>query len=96
MSAFSTRLTRGARACTASTAFFTTAMASSHVSASMVVNIDVVSGQAGFADDADGVGDDLTDAVIAESGRRDAECEEHAQEPAAHAASAATARSGRC
>ena len=39
----STRLTRGARACTASTAFLITAIPSSQVSASMVVNIDVVS-----------------------------------------------------
>jgi hypothetical protein len=43
MSALSTRLTRGARACTASTARLTTAIPSSHVSASIVVNIEVVS-----------------------------------------------------
>src|ERR671920_186545 len=43
MSALRTRLTRGARVATASTARLTTSMASSHVSASMVVNIDVVS-----------------------------------------------------
>lgn len=43
MSALSTRLTRGARACTASTARLTTAIPSSQVSDSMVVNIEVVS-----------------------------------------------------
>ena len=43
MSALSTRLTRGARACTASTACFTTAIPSSQVSASIVVNMEVVS-----------------------------------------------------
>src|SRR5689334_21515838 len=43
MSAFSTRLTRGAWACTASTARLITAIPSSHVSASIVVNIEVVS-----------------------------------------------------
>ena len=43
MSAFSTRLTRGATACTASTARLTTAIPSSQVSDSIVVNIDVVS-----------------------------------------------------
>ena len=43
MSALSTRLTRGARACTASTARFTTAIPSSQDSASIVVNMAVVS-----------------------------------------------------
>ena len=43
MSALSTRLTRGARAATASTARLTTSIASSHVGASIVVNIEVVS-----------------------------------------------------
>ena len=43
MSAFSTRLTRGALAATASTARLTTSIASSHVGASIVVNIEVVS-----------------------------------------------------
>ena len=43
MSALSTRLTRGARAATASTARLTTSIASSHVRASIVVNMEVVS-----------------------------------------------------
>src|SRR5918998_3590003 len=43
MSALSTRLTRGAWACTASTARLITSIASSQVSASIVVNIEVVS-----------------------------------------------------
>ena len=43
MSALSTRLTLGARAATASTARLTTSIASSHVGASIVVNIEVVS-----------------------------------------------------
>lgn len=43
MSALSTRLTRGALACTASTAALTTAIPSSQVSDSIVVNMEVVS-----------------------------------------------------
>ena len=53
-------------------------------------------GQAGLADDADGFGDDVAEALVAESGRCDAESEEHGVKPAAHAASAATVPSRRC
>ena len=91
MSALSTRLTRGARACTASTARFTTAMPSSQVSASIVVNIEVVSlGRPDSPDDADGLGDHVADAVGATPGRGDAEGEEHARHPAAAPAATAT------
>ena len=64
MSALSTRLTRGARAATASTARLTTSIASSHVGASIVVNIEVVSfGRPGLPDHPHRLGHDVADTV---------------------------------
>jgi len=51
---------------------------------------------AGLPDDPYGLCDDLAEALVAETGRCDAESEEHVVKPAAHAASGATARSRRC
>ena len=83
MSALSTRLTRGALACTASTARLTTAMPSSQVSASIVVNIEVVS--LGRPDSrTTRTASATTSPTLSGRARRgDAEGEEHARQRAA-------------